>query len=95
MKRKLEWLGEGGATLMDLYRIEDTDRLVTAITDFGHDYRVSFYEVRPSQRVMVRAHFHEPDFAERLCRDRTVFGTLIEPPVLGYDSITQTHFIED
>ena len=95
MKRRLEFVREGGAALMTLYRVAGTERLVMAITDFGHDYRNSFWAIWAGHRAQLLAHFHEKAFAERVGRQRSDFASQIPAAKLSYDDATKSYFLSD
>ena len=95
MKRKLEFLKETGALLMALYRPEGTERLVLVITDFGHDYRNSFWEIRPKFRAAVLARIHEKEFAEEVSRLRDTYAQAVPTEQVSYDAATKSYFLSD
>jgi hypothetical protein len=95
MKRKLEFLKESGALLMALYRIEGTERLVLVITDFGHDYRNSFWEIRPEFLAAVLARIHEKEFGEEVARLRDAYAQAVPTKELSYDTATKSYFLSD
>jgi hypothetical protein len=95
MKRKLEPAKEDGASLMTLHRVEGTTRLMLVITDFGHDYRNSFYETEDEHRAAVLAHVAEDAFANELARERSRFGRAFDPARLSRDPATQELLLEN
>ena len=95
MKRKLEPVDGSGAALIVFYRVAGTERLAMAITDFGHDYRESYYEIKAVHRAEVLAHSTEEAFANELSRDRTRYGRVVNTARLSRDPATRDLSIED
>ena len=95
MKRKLALVEDGEAGLMELYRVEGTARLVLAITDFGPDYRHSFYEIKAEHRTAVLARLSEVDYASEVSRDRTHYGRTVDLAKLTRDPATLDLFLDD
>jgi hypothetical protein len=95
MNRKLALVESGVAGLMALYRVEGTARLVLAITDFGHDYRSSFYEIKAEHRTSMLARLSEVDYANEVSRDRTHYGRTVDLAKLTRDPATSGLFLDD
>jgi len=95
MKRRLEFIKNAGVVLMEVYRIEGTDRLILVITDFGHDYRNSFWAVRPKHVAAMLTQIHEEKFAEEVARLRNAYADEVPASRLTYDAATKTYYVSD
>lgn len=95
MKRRLEFLKNAGVVLMELHRLEGTDKLVFLIVDFGHDYRNSLWAVRPKHAAEILAHIHEREFAENVERFRERFADEIPVKRLDYDDTAKCYLVVD
>lgn len=95
MKRRLEFLKQAGVVLMGLYRVEGTEQLALVITDFGHDYRNSFWIVRPQHAAAVLARIHEQEFAEEVARRRNFYADEVPASRLAYDPASKSYFVSD
>jgi len=68
----------GSNDLIALYRAGDTDHYLLGVTEFGHTYALSWYEVRNGTLSYVLEHFGTDAFDREFNRNRKAYGTSVK-----------------
>jgi len=85
----------GSNALISLYRAGETDHYVLGVTEFGHTYAQSWYEVRHDKLSFVLEQFGTEEFDREFNRNRKAYGTSVKAERgLRRDTETNELFID-
>ena len=68
----------GSNAMIELHRAGDTDIHLLGITEFGHTYSISWYEVRSDKLSQVLERFGTDEFEQEFSRNRKAYARPIK-----------------